>query len=159
MTTKLFKRKTNSVNLYKKEQLLICLLLLCFVLCSFILPSYREPLPTDNVVELPEETIPERDSAENDSSVVESDDSDQTTDVPQMPETQKTLPETLTGDSTNTGDSSTPTMSEKTWVPPVYETIHHEAVYDTVRMVVCNYCSESFRTVGEFQIHKDANGG
>ena len=48
---------------------------------------------------------------------------------------------------------------EKIWVPPVYEIVHHEAVYETVRVVVCNYCSEEFGSVGEFQVHKDANGG
>lgn len=53
----------------------------------------------------------------------------------------------------------TPTEPEKEWVPPVYEIVHHEAVYETVRLVVCNYCSEQFNTVGEFQVHKDANGG
>lgn len=48
---------------------------------------------------------------------------------------------------------------EKVWVPPVYEIVHHDAVYKTVRIVVCNYCSENFDSVGAFQVHKDANGG
>ena len=48
---------------------------------------------------------------------------------------------------------------EKIWVPPVYEIVHHEAVYETVRVIICNYCSEEFSSVGEFQVHKDANGG
>ena len=52
-----------------------------------------------------------------------------------------------------------PEETEKVWVPPVYETIHHEAIYEKIRIVVCNYCSEEFKTVGEFQVHKDAHGG
>ena len=55
--------------------------------------------------------------------------------------------------------SPSTTPVEKEWVPPVYRTIHHDAVYETKRVVSCNYCNEIFLTVGEFQIHKDANGG
>lgn len=63
-------------------------------------------------------------------------------------------------DSPSTKPQETPKQEEeKVWVPPVYETVHHEAVYDVVRIVVCNYCSEEFKSVGEFQVHKDAHGG
>jgi len=55
--------------------------------------------------------------------------------------------------------SSSEEKPQKEWIPPVYKTIHHDAVYETHRIVICNYCSESFSTVGEFQIHKDAHGG
>ena len=51
------------------------------------------------------------------------------------------------------------TGDEKVWVPPVYETIHHEAVYEKVRVYVCTYCQAEFASAGEFQVHKDANGG
>ena len=44
-------------------------------------------------------------------------------------------------------------------MPPVYQTIHHDAVYNTVKVVVCNYCGAEFGSAGEFQVHKDANGG
>ena len=58
---------------------------------------------------------------------------------------------------------STPPQEEETndkvWVPPVYETIHHEAVYETRRVYVCNFCQAEFNSAGEFQVHKDENGG
>ncbi len=55
--------------------------------------------------------------------------------------------------------ASTPVEPEKVWVPPVYETIHHDAVYETVSIVICNYCAEEFESTSDFQIHKAANGG
>lgn len=64
--------------------------------------------------------------------------------------------------SNNTSGSSPSTPAkqpEKVWVPPVYKTVHHEAVYNTVTVVVCNYCGAEFGSAGEFQAHKDANGG
>lgn len=48
---------------------------------------------------------------------------------------------------------------EKVWVPPVYKTVHHEAVYETKKVYICNYCSATFNSAGEFQVHKDENGG
>lgn len=54
---------------------------------------------------------------------------------------------------------STPAAPEKVWVPPVYKTVHHDAVYQTVKVVICNYCGAEFNSTGEFQVHKDANGG
>lgn len=70
--------------------------------------------------------------------------------TPPMPEENKPHEST-------TSPSTTPV--EKEWVPPVYRTIHHDAVYESKRVVSCNYCNEIFLTVGEFQIHKNANGG
>lgn len=49
--------------------------------------------------------------------------------------------------------------SDKTWVPPVYKTIHHEAVYEKKRVCQCNYCKEIFADVSEFQVHKNLHGG
>ena len=57
------------------------------------------------------------------------------------------------------GSSSAPAAPEKVWVPPVYKTVHHDAVYQTVKTVICNYCGAEFSSTGEFQVHKDANGG
>ena len=54
---------------------------------------------------------------------------------------------------------SPPTEAPKEWVPPVYETIHHDAIYETKRVAICNYCSEVFDSVGDFQVHKNENGG
>lgn len=56
----------------------------------------------------------------------------------------------------SSGSSSAPA---KVWVPPVYKTVHHDAVYQTVKVVICNYCGAEFSSTGEFQVHKDANGG
>lgn len=63
--------------------------------------------------------------------------------------------------SNNSGSTpATPApQPEKVWVPPVYKTVHHDAVYNTVTVVVCNYCGAEFGSAGEFQAHKDANGG
>ena len=33
------------------------------------------------------------------------------------------------------------------------------AVYEKVRVYVCTYCQAEFASAGEFQVHKDANGG
>lgn len=57
------------------------------------------------------------------------------------------------------GSSSAPAAAAKVWVPPVYKTVHHDAVYQTVKAVICNYCGAEFSSTGEFQVHKDANGG
>lgn len=56
----------------------------------------------------------------------------------------------------SSGSSSAPA---KVWVPPVYKTVHHDAVYQTVKVVICNYCGAEFSSTSEFQVHKDANGG
>ena len=65
--------------------------------------------------------------------------------------------------SSSNNSGSTPAapapQPEKVWVPPVYKTVHHDAVYNTVTVVVCNYCGAEFGSAGEFQAHKDANGG
>lgn len=67
--------------------------------------------------------------------------------------------------SSNTSSESAPSKNpapaepEKVWIPPVYTTVHHEAIYKTVQMVCCNYCGATFGSVGEFQVHKDENGG
>lgn len=63
------------------------------------------------------------------------------------------------GSSASSGSTEAPATPEKVWVPPVYETVHHEAVYETVRVVICNYCGATFGSTGEFQVHKDENGG
>ena len=72
------------------------------------------------------------------------------------------------GSSSGSTSSSTPTSQSssgsssapaKVWVPPVYKTVHHDAVYQTVKVVICNYCGAEFSSTGEFQVHKDANGG
>ncbi len=66
-----------------------------------------------------------------------------------------------TSSSSSPPPASTPTPVEqpKVWVPPVYKTVHHDAIYETRRSVVCNYCGAAFGSAGEFQVHKDANGG
>lgn len=61
--------------------------------------------------------------------------------------------------SSSDSSSSPAKQPEKVWVPPVYKTVHHDAVYNTVTVVVCNYCGAEFGSAGEFQVHKDANGG
>lgn len=63
------------------------------------------------------------------------------------------------GSSSSGSSSSAPTQTEKVWVPPVYQTVHHDAVYETVKVVVCNYCGAEFSSAGEFQVHKEDNGG
>ena len=60
------------------------------------------------------------------------------------------------GDTSSSGPSD---KKGKTWVPPTYKIVHHEAVYKTVRVVICNYCGATFGSTGEFQTHKDLHGG
>lgn len=86
------------------------------------------------------------------------------------PGTSPQTPATDNSGSTSSGNTPTanpappstpaaPPEPEKVWVPPVYTTVHHEAVYETIQSVCCNYCGATFGSVGEFQVHKDANGG
>lgn len=63
------------------------------------------------------------------------------------------------GSSSSNHQNSSNGSSNKTWVPPVYKTVHHEAVYETVRVVVCNFCGAEFSSASEFLAHKNAHGG
>ena len=63
------------------------------------------------------------------------------------------------GNSSGGSSSSSGSSSDKVWVPPVYKTVHHEAVYETRKVWVCNYCKEEFSSLDGFQVHKEANGG
>ena len=65
-------------------------------------------------------------------------------------------PSTPSKPSDNPGSSGS---SDKTWVPPVYKTVHHEAVYEKVKVYICNKCKEEFPSAGDFQVHKDLHGG
>lgn len=119
----------------------------------------------DNIETESEETESKETVADSTSETSSTKDSSSSTTTEKPSKNDSGSSATASKPSTNTSGSSTnkqpasSTEPEKVWVPPVYKTIHHEAVYQTVRVVVCNYCNASFSTVGEFQVHKDANGG
>lgn len=103
-------------------------------------------LNNKQTLEKPENELPSNGS----STTSENEPSNNHTSKPESSKPEASKPETSDKDSETT---------EKEWVPSVYEIIHHEAVYETKRVVICNYCSETFNTTGEFQVHKNANGG
>lgn len=73
-----------------------------------------------------------------------------------------TSPSSPSKPSTPSKPSDNPSSSgssDKTWVPPVYKTVHHEAVYEKVKVYICNKCKEKFPSAGDFQVHKDLHGG
>lgn len=86
-----------------------------------------------------------------------------------------TTDNTTTQPSQNTNDTDTetstntsePDSTEKVWVPPVYKTIHHEAVYETRQVYICSgfinenaeVCNQVFNSLEEWGTHKSINGG
>lgn len=173
--------KKSKLNLYRKEQLIILLLLLCFVVSGFTLPKMRtevsaessyidETSPDESLEMVTEETQENASDTEIfPEEALENSPDEATASEDSSSASITTKPSGNTSGS-STGNSSSSANKqpvqdspakepEKVWVPPVYQTIHHEAVYQTVRIVVCNYCGATFSTVGEFQVHKDANGG
>lgn len=181
--------KTFKLNLYRKEQFILCTILLCFMLSSVALPQiknylYPVVLPSDSFVET---VVPEADTNEMAPPLSQDEEISIETDISNSLEnTENHIANFESPDqsvsSNNSPDSSfqtpvkepekkpeneipdkpaneAPKEPEKEWVPPIYEIIHHEAIYETVRVVICNYCSEEFSTVGEFQVHKNTHGG
>lgn len=104
---------------------------------------------TKETTEETESTVPATDSSNNTS----------TNTAPQKPVSNNNENTTSGTTSPPPATSEPPSETEKVWVPPVYTTVHHPAVYETIQMVCCNYCGATFGSVGEFQVHKDANGG
>lgn len=161
---------TNNSNkifsLYQIERLLIGIILMCFICTGLFLPKtaiqkngalQAAPLraaPPQNLLTVastsvatmvPKETVIVEELEET---------------PPEQPK-ESARPNTNTGNNTSSSSASVSNTStpERVWVPPVYETIHHEAVYQTIQVVICNYCGATFGTTGEFQVHKDAHGG
>ncbi|MCQ4635398.1 hypothetical protein NE619_01535 [Anaerovorax odorimutans] len=171
------------INTYKKEQRVIAVVLLCFLLTGAGLPVVKTHLvpaelspqavapsasieeSTGNADDDPKGSSEKKDKhetvqdnteskANKDSSSHEStatQDSSKKDDKRVSDSSKKQTKETPASDSTG--------KSERKWVPPVYKTVHHDAVYETKKIVTCNYCGATFNTTGEFQVHKDAHGG
>lgn len=178
--------KTPKFNLYKKEQLVLTIILLCFVLSGIGLPKLKDYL---HPVEIPAEDfqdVVETDTdvdvevdldieTENESTEIEETDAIVEDEIPENSNKVEDSPESKPNITTkpsnepikesskkpeqNSSVAEVPKEPEKVWVPPVYEIVHHEAVYETIRIVICNYCSEEFGSVGEFQVHKEEHGG
>ena len=175
--------KTPKFNLYKKEQLVLTIILLCFVLSGIGLPKLKDYLhpveiPVEDSHEIEEPNIDtnidtevevdedinaesELDEPEVIDDVVEDTDIEVSNQKPSTTTKPSNEPikESPKNPEQNSSVAEVPKEPEKVWVPPVYETVHHEAVYETVRIVICNYCSEEFGSVGEFQVHKEEHGG
>lgn len=169
---------------HQKEKIVIAITLICFLISGFSLPSIRAAYGVEPV----EDTITQQDSDSKDANTVQTKKTKKTEkkkeDKEEIAEAQKDSDNdgknekssekkgsensvSDTASSNNNAGSSgssenTPAPApppQKVWVPPVYQTIHHDAVYNTVKVVVCNYCGAEFGSAGEFQVHKDANGG
>lgn len=98
-----------------------------------------------------EKTVNDKDSTINNDTSNKNANSKDSSSSPNRPSPTPTTTSPISSDSSDT--------SGKIWVQPVYETVHHEAVYGTKRVYICNYCSAVFNSAGEFQVHKDENGG
>lgn len=129
--------------------------------------SSENPEVTDTPEESPiaEEATPDADITDNSGSTTPSSQTQEKaqTQAPATP-SQSQSSNTNTGSSSASSGSSAPAPAapaapEKKWIPPVYKTVHHDAVYQTEKIVVCNYCGAEFASTGEFQAHKEANGG
>ena len=169
---------------HQKEKIVIAITLICFLISGFSLPSIRAAYGIEPV----EDTITQQDSDSKDANTVQTKKTKKTEkkkeDKEEVAEAQKdsdndgknekssekkdsenSASDTASsnnnaGSSGSSGNTPAPAPPpQKVWVPPVYQTIHHDAVYNTVKVVVCNYCGAEFGSAGEFQVHKDANGG
>lgn len=69
--------------------------------------------------------------------------------------------------STDDGSDSSTEPPGKEWVPPVYETIHHEAVYESKTFYYCSgaidesgvVCNQKFDSLQGWATHKSIHGG
>jgi len=140
-------------DLYKKEQRFICVLLLCFVVSGISLPLVKEQIKPD----IPDDSIDIPEIIVDETPDEDSDEEDEVSSTPTTPSTPSTKPSQKPPASSGNTDSN----AGKTWVPPVYKTVHHEAVYETktVEMCITEGCGKYFDTPAEFQAHKAAEGG
>lgn len=178
-----------NINLYKREQLAICTMVLCFALSGIGLPVLKERLTTastPNKLEMnnsektdanysddnkknPEQSPSENNvDAEEDTKHPSANSSQESSGVTNT-DTTTTQPSENTSDTdteTSTNNSE-PDSTEKVWVPPVYKTIHHEAVYETRQVYICSgfinenadVCNQAFSSLEEWGTHKSINGG
>lgn len=116
-----------------------------------------EQSPSENNVDAEEDTKhPSANSSQESSGVTNTD----TTTTQPSENTSDTDTETST-------NNSEPDSTEKVWVPPVYKTIHHEAVYETRQVYICSgfinenadVCNQVFSSLEEWGTHKSINGG
>lgn len=172
------------VNLYKEEQRVIMIVLLCFLLSGAGLPLAKEHFVSSGISQPPGSPFmpadenngdivadpkgptddkintDQKDTEDNKDSDTPSDETKQT---PSTNQDKRDRKDNRVSDSSKNQSQSNPSASsnkdDRKWVPPVYKTVHHEAVYETKKVVICNYCSAAFNSTGEFQVHKDAHGG
>ena len=187
------------INLYQKEQCIICTFLFCFMISGICLPTVRKQLIKSDsggtvvTTDLKSNTEKKTDNKANESKDVREKTEEKTSETKENPQSSVEVPAPAetnppkdstavtdqnassegsstnassqkpasgsSGNSASSGSTESTAPPEKVWVPPVYETVHHEAVYETVRVVICNYCGATFGSTGEFQVHKDENGG
>lgn len=169
-----FFKKKNENKLYRLEILATCGILLCFVISAFALPALKDVVPLEVMAgEKLASTVGELDSSDDIESGIslkgikgsknsDSDGSSSRTTKKQVAVSGNAGHQSDAASShgsSGSGSSGSSTGSGKTWVPPVYKTVHHKAVYQTVKRYVCNYCGAKFDTSGLFQVHKDEHGG
>ena len=158
----MFQFITKKLSIYR---LLISIILYpCFILQTSYLRENTDKSDSKESTDTSDTASTQNNEAENKNS-----EETQTADAstPSPDQSISTAPASSGSSSGSTSSSTPPSQSSsgsssapaKVWVPPVYKTVHHDAVYQTVKVVICNYCGAEFSSTGEFQVHKDANGG
>lgn len=179
-------KKQNKFTLYVKEQLVIGTMVLCFALSGICLPFIKERAlsePPDSATESSHNSNgTEKDKDKNFQDKSEETPSKKpdnaetnTSETPQNATVQDGATDSNTSapsnstDTTEDNSSSTtpPETPDKIWVPPVYETIHHEAVYETKTFYYCSgaidesgvVCNQKFDNLQGWATHKSIHGG
>lgn len=132
-------------------------------------PSKKEDGMETNSSESPQTTTVQDESTDSntstpsDSTDTRSDDSSNTT----PSRTPGNAANPSAPPSTDGGSGSSTETPGKEWVPPVYETIHHEAVYETKTFYYCSgaidesgvVCNQKFDSLQGWATHKSIHGG
>lgn len=163
-------------RIYRHEQIFIATLLVCFVIVGSGLPFISDyvQISDPNQSSKAEAVINENNlilDNEKNSNSKQDNDKNATVDNKKASstETSSDLKSKSSSSKNNTSNKKSSASasssggssnsSNKTWVPPVYKTVHHDAVYETQKVVVCNYCGATFSSTSAFQVHKDEHGG
>lgn len=172
------KNKCIRLNLYRKEQLVIGATVLCFVLSGLVLPAVKNRLiniPAEIPTESPKSNEenskekqsntkkPKEDVSDTPTESLISTDSDNADTESETPNNNDNIQS-----PTDKKDTSTTTDdSQKEWVPPVYQTVHHPATTETRTFYYCSgaidesgvICNIRFNSLEEWGAHKKTNGG
>ncbi len=122
--------------------------------------TLSEEIPNDEVSDA-KTSEAETDSSSKDDTLKDSNTSQDIDEKKKKKNSKKnnTSTDSKSDQETTTSKMDKPLKEEKVWVPPVYKTVHHDAVYETVTVYICNFCKATFDSNSGFLAHKEANGG